>query len=193
MGTMLPNSCRAMYVFKNEYELKMAIKSCLMQTSRGDCNQVPYGPIEDWDVSRIVNMDDLFANAKFFNADISKWDTRRVTSMSRMFEGATAFNRDIADWDVSRVTDMSRMFFGATSFNHDITNWNVRNVLNFNRMFYDARSFQFCRDASKPQAQDSVTRGCFKNANTHNTQIQKDTKKGGSCSNSQHVLWRINL
>merc|ERR1719487_1898219 len=126
-------------------------------------------------------------DAKFFNADISKWNTPGVTTMNRMFYGATAFNRDIADWDVSSVTDMREMFYGATSFNHDIRHWNVRNVRFYDRMFYNAKSFQFCRTASAPSATESTIRGCFTNANMKNTQMtNKDTKKGGSCSNSQH-------
>ena len=56
---------------------------------------------------------------------ISEWDVSRVTDMSRLFEGATSFDGDISKWDVSSVTDMSLMFWGATSFRIDISWWKL--------------------------------------------------------------------
>ena len=44
-----------------------------------------HGPIADWDVSAISNMNGLFSNLQHFNADISSWNTSGVTDMSDMF------------------------------------------------------------------------------------------------------------
>ena len=46
-----------------------------------------YGNIEDWDVSEVTSMDNVFYKVKGFNSDISKWSVNRVTSMSCMFPG----------------------------------------------------------------------------------------------------------
>merc|ERR1719420_2350992 len=174
--TQFSHSRSGFFSPRTKQELVTAVKICLQESPKGDCYDHRYGSIEDWDVSYITDMDDLFMNAKFFNADISKWDTRMVTTMSRMFYGATSFNRDIADWDVSRVTDMRDMFRGATSFNHDITHWNVRNVRYFDKMFNDAKSFQFCRTASAHSATESTTRGCFKSSNLQDTSFNKNNQ-----------------
>ena len=40
-----------------------------------------YGPIEDWDVSEVTNMNYVFHNFGSFNADLSNWDTSAVTTM----------------------------------------------------------------------------------------------------------------
>jgi surface protein len=47
-----------------------------------------YGPIEEWDVSDVTNMEYIFRGATpqqntfgSFNADLSKWDTSRVENM----------------------------------------------------------------------------------------------------------------
>lgn len=41
-----------------------------------------YGPIEDWDVSSVTNLQCVFCDKGTFNADISKWSTAAVTNMA---------------------------------------------------------------------------------------------------------------
>jgi len=78
------------------------------------------GDISKWDVSRVTDMNIMFASATSFNGDISKWDVSRVTDMSYMFQGATSFNSDISKWDVSRVDNMRHMFKAASAFSHTL-------------------------------------------------------------------------
>ena len=40
-----------------------------------------YGPIENWDVSDVTNIDYLFYNKGTMNADLSSWDVSGVTTM----------------------------------------------------------------------------------------------------------------
>ena len=42
-----------------------------------------YGPIENWDVSRVTTMSQLFLSKNSFNDDISKWITTNVMDMSK--------------------------------------------------------------------------------------------------------------
>ena len=46
-----------------------------------------YGEIEEWDVSRVGRMDELFKSKTSFNADVSKWNVTNVHNMdsSRSF------------------------------------------------------------------------------------------------------------
>ena len=92
--------------------------------------QTKYGPIANWDVSNVENMEYLFCDAESFNQDIGKWDVSKVTEMSGMFQGAESFNQDIGLWNVSKVTDMSGVFCAAEAFNQDISNWNISSVKN---------------------------------------------------------------
>ena len=52
-----------------------------------------YGPIEEWNVSNVTNMSNMFYNIHYFNQDISQWDVSNVTDMSSMFWNAQEFNR----------------------------------------------------------------------------------------------------
>ena len=111
-----------------------------------------YGHIEYWDVSAVVNMQNLFKHISSairggrytqstFNDDISKWNVSSVTNMNSMFFDAIAFNQPIGIWDVSSVTDMSSMFKQATTFSQPLGSWNVSNVTTMISMFDGATAF----------------------------------------------------
>jgi len=97
-------------------------------------------PLDKWDVSRVINMEDIFAGHTF-NENLSEWDTSNVQSMSGMFKDSSVFNGDIASWDVSSVIAMAHMFDGASGFNQDISGWQVDNVEDMEMMFNGASYF----------------------------------------------------
>jgi surface protein len=99
-------------------------------------NEVFNQPIDNWDVSNVTDMSNMFETA-IFNQPIGNWDVSSVTNMSYMFEHYSAFNQDIGNWDVSSVTDMSYMFEEAI-FNQPIGDWDVSSVTNMRNMFYNS-------------------------------------------------------
>ncbi|NYJ27795.1 BspA family leucine-rich repeat surface protein [Allomuricauda sp. ARW1Y1] len=86
----------------------------------------------DWDVSTITDMSNMFDKSSF-NQDVFSWDVSSVLDMSYMFFSST-FNQDISNWDVSNVQNMSGIF-GSSSFRGDVTGWDVGNVTNMDYMF----------------------------------------------------------
>ena len=100
-----------------------------------------YGPIEEWDVSKVTDMSYLFGEETAFDGDLSKWDVSNVTNMSGIFCGNRVFNGDMSKWDVSNVTNMGEMFAGAVAFNGDLSTWNVSNVTNMYELFCCAHAF----------------------------------------------------
>ncbi|MGB2128184.1 MAG: BspA family leucine-rich repeat surface protein [Flavicella sp.] len=99
-----------------------------------------YGNIEDWDVSNVTNMSQLFKYKFSFNEDISKWDVSNVINMSSMFSFADAFRGDISSWNVANVEDMKFMF-SYSSFSQNISTWNTAKVKDMSFMFYKAYDF----------------------------------------------------
>ncbi|ARQ98513.1 MoxR/RavA-like ATPase [Campylobacter devanensis] len=106
-----------------------------------DSQRSDFSGIEEWDVSHVTNMRNMFIGIENFNSDISNWDVSNVTNMNYMFAGAVNFNSDISSWNVSKVTDMGYMFYNATSFNQPLDNWDVSNVTDMSYMFAGATSF----------------------------------------------------
>jgi len=97
--------------------------------------------INQWDVSNVVSMTNMFNGATSFNDDISNWDVSSVTIMSSMFVGASSFNQNINNWDVSNVTIISTMFVNAIAFNQPLNSWNISGVISLTGMFNGATSF----------------------------------------------------
>ncbi|MDZ5622453.1 BspA family leucine-rich repeat surface protein [Nocardioides sp. HM23] len=104
-------------------------------------------PIADWDVSRVKDMEGMFAESAF-NQPIGTWDVSRVRNMSAMFAGSP-FDQPIGSWDVSQVTDMASMFSGNggyNSFDQPIGNWDVSNVTDMSGMFEGSSFNRFIGD-----------------------------------------------
>merc|ERR1712032_1205490 len=93
-------------------------------------------------VSRVIDMQVMFADTFSFNQDLSNWDVSSITNMEVMFSDAKSFNQDLSNWDVSRVTNMGAMFSAAKSFNQDLSNWDVSRVADMQSMFLEASFFQ---------------------------------------------------
>ncbi|MCL6296742.1 BspA family leucine-rich repeat surface protein, partial [Jejuia spongiicola] len=94
------------------------------------------GAINNWDVSTITNMEQVFQST-LFNSPINNWKVSAVTSMSNMFRN-TPYNQPLDNWDTSSVTNMSSMFRNNTSFNQPIDNWDISNVTTMIFMFLSA-------------------------------------------------------
>lgn len=98
-------------------------------------------PIGDWAMSQVVTTTGMFRNAYSFNQPIANWDVGNVTDMMAMFNNAISFNQPIGDWDVSNVTNMSYIFSNAQVFNQPIDNWDVGNVTSMFGAFSNASNF----------------------------------------------------
>ena len=79
-----------------------------------------YGVINDWDVSLINDMSNLFYERINFNEPIENWDVGNVIDMSFMFYSCRNFNQPLNNWNVGNVLDMNSMFLSCYNFNHPL-------------------------------------------------------------------------
>ncbi len=99
-----------------------------------------FGPMSDWDTSKVTKMDRLFSNRANFNEDISRWNTSNVETFAGMFSGAVAFNQPLNDWNVCKSYDFSEMFQNS-KFNQPLSNWRLNNAIRLSKMFLGATKF----------------------------------------------------
>ena len=113
-------------------------------------NHPQYGPIAEWDTSRVTDMSYAFAmlgttdalsTAPGFKADLSRWNTSNVTNMHGMFQGVRYIDCNISNWKTSKVKNMSSMFAATVNFNPDLSRWNTSRVENMSHMFHSASNF----------------------------------------------------
>jgi len=94
-----------------------------------------HGYINDWIVSQVTDMSNLFHDYVQFNQYINDWDVSNVTNMEGMFHKAESFNQPLNNWNVSSVRNMNYMFQCSLYFNQPLNNWNVSNVTSMHNMF----------------------------------------------------------
>ncbi|WP_371562380.1 BspA family leucine-rich repeat surface protein [Flavobacterium sp. Arc2] len=133
--------------------------------------------ITNWNVSRVTNMSGMFNNAQAFSQDISGWNVANVTDMNNMFNNTQVFNQNISGWNVGNVTNMSSMFRNADAFNLDISVWNVSNVMNMSYMFADNNIFN--QDLSNWDVSSVINMSnMFDNASVFNSPLNWGLKTG---------------
>jgi surface protein len=102
-------------------------------------------PVNNWDVSHVTDMNNMFADAQSFNQDVSDWDISSITSTPNMFGGASSFNNggQPMDWGnkTSNLVSLYSMFDRAVSFNQDISGWNTSQVTSMSYMLNQTASF----------------------------------------------------
>jgi hypothetical protein len=97
------------------------IQMASMSSALNNCDLVESLPY--WDVSNVINMNNLFPLGSFsaldpsilnvFNQDISQWDTSSVESMNNMFYETELFDQDISGWNVENVIECDGFKEGA--------------------------------------------------------------------------------
>jgi len=88
-------------------------------------------PLNNWNISNAVFMSQFFLQASSFNQPLDNWDVSNVRWATSMFSFATSFNQDIGMWNTSSFEFAYRFFLYASSFNQDLSNWDISNVTTY--------------------------------------------------------------
>jgi len=132
--TAMPTDDR--YVFESRDELKDAIAEWTADSSSATDK---YGPVQEWNIERIRDFDELFDGSNF-NDNIDSWQVSDVRSLALAFHATQNFNSPLNSWDVSSVTDLDSIFEKSV-FNQPLDNWDVSRATKIIQMFYDTSEF----------------------------------------------------
>ena len=138
------------------------------------CNEFNGIISENFNTSKVTNMNSMFCGAESFNQPL-EFDTSRVTDMGYMFYEASSFNQSLGDkFDTSMVTDMCYMFSNASSFNQSLGDkFNTSMVTNMSCMFHNAKSFNQSLEFDTSMVTDMGYMFC--NAECFNQYLEFDT------------------
>jgi len=101
------------------------------------------GDIGDWDVSGVADMIQMFNGATSYTGKgLHKWNTSQSRQMNEMFAHAKSFQADLSAWKVANVIDISAMFQGCENFNADLSLWDIGKVTAMGNIFKDATAFE---------------------------------------------------
>ena len=121
--------------------------------------------IDKWDVSNVTNMEFMFQDCEYFNADLRNWDVSKVESMQGAFTACRKFDSDLSRWDTGNVVYMSGLFNTCENFDSDLSRWDTSNVISMYRMFTNASKFKSDLshwNVSKVDRRDDMFYGCPK-------------------------------
>lgn len=111
-----------------------------------DCLSPQILGINNWDVSKITNMNGVFEyDRSLQNLDLTNWNVENVTRMDSMFHECNSLQNlvGLSNWNVGKVTWMDMMFNSCYSLqNLDLNNWNVSSVTNMSFMFSYCQNLQ---------------------------------------------------
>lgn len=106
----VPGSLAVFLIPHTNASLKQAAKDWCAGGERKEAVKRRFGPIEEWEVSEVTDMFELFYLEDEFNENISNWDVSNVKDMREAFSGAWSFNQTLSGaWSTS-TADQELMF-----------------------------------------------------------------------------------
>ncbi|MCL6296737.1 BspA family leucine-rich repeat surface protein, partial [Jejuia spongiicola] len=97
-----------------------------MESAFYGCSNLILNATDTPNLSQTISMQSMFLGCSSFvdnGGVINNWEVSNVTNMEEMFNGATSFNQSLGSWDISKVTNMADLFTGVTlsTTNYDAT------------------------------------------------------------------------
>ena len=107
-----------------------------------------------WDVSRVVDVSNMFRDCLYYNQPLNNWNTANVKNTSYMFYNARTFDKPLNNWNMANVENTSYMFYQALKFNQDLP-WDLSKATDLSYMFGNTDTFnsnvrfKLCTDLTK--------------------------------------------
>ncbi|WP_299891001.1 BspA family leucine-rich repeat surface protein [uncultured Lacinutrix sp.] len=99
-----------------------------------ECNNLSITASDTPDLSNVTSLQGMFNSCTFLvgNDSFNNWDVSNVSNMINMFNNAFSFNQNIDNWDITSLDNASSMFGGVTlsTENYDalLIGWSTQEV-----------------------------------------------------------------
>ena len=85
--------------------------------------------------SSVTNLNRAFLNNSAFNQPLDNWDVSGVLDMDNTFNGCSSFDQDLSGWQISQVTDFTNFMAGVTlsTANYDalLIAWDAQGAMSY--------------------------------------------------------------
>ena len=134
---------KIMYYPKDKFELRKILEERLSKDKDADLNDIDVSNITDMGYDNFDDDRGLFENLDPHNINISEWNVSNVINMDDMFWDCRNFNCDLSNWNVSNVINMNHMFWLCEKFKgQGLENWKPIKCENMEDMFYRCDSLK---------------------------------------------------
>lgn len=97
--------------------------------------------LNNWDVSKVTDLEDTFYKATIPNLNISNWDVSNVLNMHETFGYINTNELILNNWNTSKVTIAWNLFQYSTINKIDLSNWNLSHLKDGNNSYYAYQLF----------------------------------------------------
>ncbi len=104
------------------------------------CSELKVTATDVPNLSAVNFMLEMFKNCTSITEipNLNQWNLSKVRNMNFMFEGASSFNQDISQLNVSNAKEMKGLLKGATAFNQNLGSWIIKGGALLNDIFSDS-------------------------------------------------------
>lgn len=104
------------------------------------CSELKVTATDVPNLSEVNFMLEMFKNCTSITEipNLNQWNLSKVRNMNFMFEGASSFNQDISQLNVSNAKEMKGLLKGATAFNQNLGSWIIKGGALLNDIFSDS-------------------------------------------------------
>lgn len=147
--------------------------------------------LDKWNTSSATTMEQMFGafggDETFFNHPLGSWDVSNVVNMQNMFARNQNFDQDLGSWDLSSLQFASGMFYDCVSLSND----NVENMLvgwnnnpNTNTGVNASNAFGFNNGVSR-----EISQSTYSSAKTAYDNLTASTGSGGYGWTITGITW----
>lgn len=99
--------------------------------------------VEWWDVSNMQTGNKMFKECSKFDCNLAKWDVSKCENFARMFYYCKNFTGlGLDEWNTESGKYMTSMFCHCDKFDQDLSKWNLSNCVETSSMFAYCRIFK---------------------------------------------------
>ena len=108
----------------------------------GGCESFEGNGIENWNITNVESIEEMFAICLKLNIDFSNWNVRNIRNFENIFYNCESLEgKGFDKWNVSKAVNTKGMFQGCKNLDFDLSKWNISKLKSIKSMFSGCEKF----------------------------------------------------